>query len=98
MWDRIGSYFGGDPEVEIRLRRTIGRMYAVLSKHSEARAQLQLALQKELPLARADDPSLGMLYVDLAGVEYRNQQATEAERDAASAVVILEKATGRQNR
>ena len=98
MRDRIGSYFGSDPEVEIRLRRTIGRMYAVLSKHAEARAQLQLALQMELPLARPDDPSLGMLYVDLAGVEYRNQQATEAERDAASAVSILEKARGRQNR
>ena len=98
MRDRIDSYFGSDPEVEIRLRRTIGRMYAVLSKHAEARAQLQLALQKELPVARAGDPSLGMLYVDLAGVEYRNQQATEAERDAASAVRILEKARGRQNR
>ncbi len=98
MRDRIGSYFGNDSEVEIRLRRTIGRMYAVLSKHAEARTQLQLALQKELPLARADDPSLGMLYVDLAGVEYRNQQSGEAERDAASAVRILEKARGRQNR
>jgi len=98
MRDRIGSYFGSDPVVEIRLRRTIGRMYAVLSKHAEARAQLQIALQKELPVARANDPSLGMLYVDLAGVEYRNQQATEAERDAASAIAILEKATGRQNR
>jgi len=98
MRDRIGSYFGNDPEVEIRLRRTIGRMYAVLSKHAEARVQLQLALQKELPVARPDDPSLGMLYVDLAGVEYRNQQASEAERDAAAAVRILEKARGRQNR
>ncbi|MBV8895117.1 MAG: serine/threonine protein kinase, partial [Acidobacteriaceae bacterium] len=98
MRDRIGSYFGGDPEVEIRLRRTIGRMYAVLSKHAEARTQLQLAVQKQHTLARAEDPSLGMLYVDLAGVEYRNQQATEAERDAASAVRILEKASGRQNR
>jgi serine/threonine-protein kinase len=98
MRDRIGSYFGSDPEVEIRLRRTIGRMYAVLSKHTEARAQLQLALQKQLPIARADDLSLGMLYVDLAGVEYRNQQSTEAERDAASAVRILENARGRQYR
>jgi serine/threonine-protein kinase len=98
MRDRIASYFGSDPEVEIRLRRTIGRMYAVLSKHAEARAQLQLALQKQLPIAPADDPSLGMLYVDLAGVEYRSQQATEAERDAASAARILEKAPGRQNR
>jgi eukaryotic-like serine/threonine-protein kinase len=98
MRDRIGSYFGSDPEVEIRLRRTIGRMYAVLSKHAEARTQLQLALQKQLPVARADDPSLGKLYVDLAGAEYRNQQAAEAERDAASAVSILEKARGRQNR
>jgi serine/threonine-protein kinase len=98
MRDRIGSYFGSDPEVEIRLRRTIGRMYAVLSKHAEARAQLQLALQKQLPVARADDPSLGMLYVDLAGVEYRSQQASEAERDAASAARILENARGRQNR
>ena len=88
----------GDPEVEIRLRRTIGRMYGVLAKHGEARAQLQLALQKQLPLARPDDPSLGMLYVDLAGVEYRNQQATEAERDAQSAASILEKARGRENR
>ena len=98
MRDRISSYFSGDPEVEIRLRRTIGRMYAVLSKHAEARAQLQLALKKQLPLARADDASVGMLYVDLAGVEYRNQQAAEAERDAASAVRILEKARGRQYR
>jgi serine/threonine-protein kinase len=98
MRDRIGSYFASDPQVEIRLRRTIGRMYAVLSKHADARAQLQLALQKQLPLARTDDSSLGMLYVDLAGVEYRNQQATEAERDAASAVRILEKAQGRGNR
>ena len=98
MRDRIGSYFGGDPEVEIRLRRTIGRMYAVLSRHAEARTQLELALQKELPLARADDPSLGLLYVDLAGVEYRNQQETEAERDAGSAVRILEKARRRQDR
>jgi serine/threonine-protein kinase len=98
MRDRIGAYFGGDPEVEIRLRRTIGRMYAVLSKHTEARAQLQLALQKQLPVARAEDTSLGMLYVDLAGVEYRTQQATEAESDAASAIRILEKARGRQNR
>jgi tetratricopeptide (TPR) repeat protein len=73
-------------------------MYAVLSKHAEARTQLQLALQKQLPVARAEDPSLGKLYVDLAGVEYRNQQATEAERDAASAVSILEKARGRQNK
>lgn len=97
MRDRIGSYFGSDPEVEIRLRRTIGRMYAVLSKHAEARTQLQLALQKQLRAGRAEDPSLGKLYVDLAGVEYRNQQATEAERDAASAVSILEKARGRQN-
>jgi len=98
MRDRIGSYFGSDPEVEIRLRRTIGRMYAVLSRHAEARTQLQLALEKQLPVARADDSSLGMLYVDLAGVEYSNQQATEAERDAASAVRILEKARGRENR
>ena len=98
MRDRIGAYFGSDPEVEIRLRRTIGRMYAVLSKHAEARTQLRLALEKQLLTARADDTSLGMLYVDLAGVEYRNQQATEAERDAASAVRILEKARGRQNR
>lgn len=98
MRDRIGSYFGTDPQVEIRLRRTIGRMYAVLSKHAEARAQLQFALQKEIPISRPDDPSLGVLYVDLAGVEYRNQQATEAERDAASAVRILGKAPGRQNR
>ena len=98
MRDRIGSYFGSDPEVEIRLRRTIGRMYAVLSKHAEARAQLQLALQKQLLVARAEDSSLGVLYVDLAGVEYRNQRATEAERDAASAIRILEKARGRQNR
>jgi serine/threonine-protein kinase len=98
MRDRIGSFFGSDPEVEIRLRRTIGRMYAVLSKHAEARAQLQLALQKQLPVARADDPSMGVLYVDLAGVEYRNQQANEAERDAVFAVRILEKARGRQNR
>jgi len=98
MRDRIGSYFGSDPQVEIRLRRTIGRMYAVLSKHAEARTQLQLALEKQLLVARADDPSLGTLYVDLAGVEYRNQQATEAERDAASAVRILENARGRQNR
>ena len=80
------------------MRRTIGRMYAVLSRHAEARTQLQLALEKQLPVARADDSSLGMLYVDLAGVEYRNQQATEAERDAASAVRILEKARGRENR
>jgi eukaryotic-like serine/threonine-protein kinase len=98
MRDRIGSYLGNDSEVEIRLRRTIGRMYAVLSKHAEARAQLQLALQRQLRIARADDPSVGMLYVDLAGVEYRNQQSAEAERDAASAVRILEKARGRQNR
>ena len=98
MRDRISSYFSDDPEVEIRLRRTIGRMYAVLSKHAEARTQLQLALKKQQQLAKADDPSLGMLYVDLAGVEYRNQQATEAERDAESAVRILEKAPGRQNR
>ena len=54
--------------------------------------------QKQIQVARAEDPSLGMLYVDLAGVEYRNQQATEAERDAASAVRILEKVSGRQNR
>lgn len=98
MRDRIGDYFGSDPEVEIRLRRTIGRMYAVLSKHAEARTQLRLALEKRLSTARADDTSLGTLYVDLAGVEYRNQQATEAERDAESAVRILEKARGRQNR
>ncbi len=96
MRDRIGSYFGGDPEVEIRLRHTIGRMYGVLSRPAEARAQLELALQKELPLARADDPFVGLLYVDLAGVEYRSQQQTEAERDAASAVHILEKARRRQ--
>ena len=98
MRDRIGAYFGSDPEVEIRLRRTIGRMYAVLAQHAEARTQLRLALEKQLLTARADDTSLGMLYVDLAGVEYRSQQATEAERDAASAVRILEKARGRQNR
>jgi eukaryotic-like serine/threonine-protein kinase len=98
MRDRIGSYFASDPEVEIRLRRTIGRMYAVLSKHAEARTQLQLALEKQLSVARADDPSLGVLYVDLAGVEYRNQQASEAERDAAFAVRILEKAPGRTNK
>lgn len=98
MRDRIGSYFGGDPEVEIRLRRTIGQMYAVLSKHAEARTQLRLALEKQLPIARADDPSLGTLYADLAGVEYRSQQATEAERDASSAIRILEKARGRANR
>ncbi len=98
MRDHIGSYFGDDPQVEIRLRRTIGRMYAVLSRHAEARTQLGLALQKELPLARADDPSLGLLYVDLAGVEYRSQQETEAERDAGSAVRILEKSRRRQDR
>ncbi len=98
MRDHIGSYFGDDPEVEIRLRRTIGRMYAVLSRHADARTQLQLALQKELPLARADDPSLGLLYVDLAGVEYRSQQEAEAERDAGSAVRILEKSHSRQDR
>jgi len=98
MRGRIGSYFGSDPEVEIRLRRTIGRMYSVLSKHADARVQLQLALEKQLPIARADDPSVGLLYVDLAGVEYRNQQAAEAERDAAWAVRILEKARGRPNR
>ena len=98
MRDRIGSYFGGDPEVEIRLRRTIGRMYGVLAKHGEARVQLQLALQEQLPLARPDDPSLGILYGELAGVEYRSQQATEAERDAESAIRILEKARGRENR
>lgn len=98
MRDRIGDYFGSDPEVEIRLRRTIGRTYAVLSKHAEARTELQLALEKQLLTARPDDPSLGMLYVDLAGVEYRTQQASEAERDAASAVRILEKARGRRNR
>ena len=98
MRDRIGSYFSGDPEVEIRLRRTIGRMYGVLAKHDEARTQLQLALQKQLPIARPDDPSLGILYVDLAGVEYRNQEETEAERDAGMAVRILEKAHGREER
>ncbi len=98
MRDHIGSYFGDDPQVEIRLRRTIGRMYAVLSRHAEARTQLELALQKELPLARPDDPSLGLLYVDLAGVEYRSQQETEAERDAGSAVRILEKARRPQDR
>lgn len=98
MRGRIASYFAGDPEVEIGLRRTIGRMSAELSKPAEARAQLQLALPKQLPVAPADDPSLGMLYVDLAGAEYRSQQATEAERDAASAVRILEKARGRENR
>jgi tetratricopeptide (TPR) repeat protein len=98
MRDHIGSYFGDDPQVEIRLRRTIGRMYAVLSRHAEARTQLGLAVQKQLPLVRADDPSLGLLYVDLAGVEYRSQQETEAERDAGSAVRILEKARRRQDR
>jgi eukaryotic-like serine/threonine-protein kinase len=98
MRDRIDSYFGGDSEVEIRLRRTIGQMYAVLSKHAEARTQLRLALEKQLLVARADDPSLGTLYADLAGVEYRSQQATEAERDALSAIRILERARGRANR
>ena len=98
MRDRIGPYFGGDPEVEIRLRHTIGRMYTVLSKPADARAQLQLALQKQLSVSRGNDPSLGLLYVDLAGLEYRNQQETEAERDAASAVRILENAEGRKNR
>jgi serine/threonine-protein kinase len=98
MRDRIGSYFGNDPEVEARMRHTIGRMYSVLSKQAEARAQLQLALQKQLSLGRADDPFLGQLYADLAGMEYRNQQAAESERDAISAVRILEKASGRENR
>jgi tetratricopeptide (TPR) repeat protein len=98
MRDRIGTYFSGDPEIEIRLRRTIGRMYGALAKHGEARTQLQLALQKQLSIARPDDPSLGILYTDLAGVEYRNQEETEAEQDAGIAVRILEKAPGRQNR
>jgi tetratricopeptide (TPR) repeat protein len=98
MRDRIGTYFSGDPEIEIRLRRTIGRMYGALAKHGEARTQLQRALQKQLSIARPDDPSLGILYTDLAGVEYRNQEETEAEQDAGIAVRILEKAPGRQNR
>ena len=55
MRDRIGSYFGNDPEVEIRLHRTIGRMYAVLSKHAEARAQLQLAPDRLRGPHRLDD-------------------------------------------
>lgn len=98
MRDRIGSYFSGDPEIEIRLRRTIGRMYGVLAKHGDARIQLQLALQKQLLISRPNDPSLGILYADLAGVEYRNQEEMEAERDAGMAARILEKAPGRENR
>ncbi len=99
MRDHIGSYFGEDPRSGDPLAPH-HRAYVcrALETRRRSHSTADLRSKSNFQLVGADDPSLGLLYVDLAGVEYRSQQETEAERDAGSAVRILEKAGRRQDR
>ena len=91
MAGRIGKEFAGDAEVEIRLRRTIGRMYGTLGQSAKAREQHRLGLTRQLALTGPDHPDAGVFYKDLALAEYLGQQSREAVVDARKAIPILEK-------
>jgi len=89
MRGRIGEQFGDDPAVETKLRRTLGVAYASVGKRVEAREQLDLALRKQLLVAPADHPDAGLLYRDLAEVQFLSLEMPLAEKHAGLAVGIL---------
>ena len=89
MRGRIGEQLGDDPAVETKLRRTLGVAYGSIGKRAEAREQLELALRKQLLVAPASHPDAGLLYRDLAEVEYLSFENVLAEKHAGAAVGIM---------
>ncbi len=98
MRSRIGPQFGDDPEVEIRLRRTIGRTFAVVGKHAESREELEIALRRQLQLTGPDHPDTAQIYRELSAEDYQSLHTVEGLEHASAAVKIFEKTARPEDR
>ncbi len=98
MRSRIGPQFGDDPEVEIRLRRTIGRTFAVVGKHAESRDELEIALRRQLQMAGPDHPDTAQIYRELSAEDYQSLHTVEGLEHARAAVNIFEKTARSEDR
>lgn len=85
---RIGPELANQPDVEIELRRTVGRMYSAIGQHAQARQHLgrALTLQKARP---RDDLAMTKLQVALAVEAIYTQDMTEGVMQAQAAVDAL---------
>jgi serine/threonine-protein kinase len=95
---RMGRELAGEPDVEVELRRAVGRMYAALSQHAEAREQLNLALQKQLAINGRDHPETAKIYVGLAAEDHFTLHHKELIADAREAVGILDREGNKADR
>lgn len=86
---RLGSELAGQPDVEIELRRTIGRMYSTIGQHDHARLHLDraLVLQRSQP---PDALTLAKLQVAVAQENVYGAKLTEAIDLARAAIALLE--------
>lgn len=63
----LGDSFTGQPEVQVILRRTLGRSFGAVSLYSEARREIESALKMARKVHGHEDSRVVELLVDLAG-------------------------------
>jgi serine/threonine-protein kinase len=86
---RIGRDLAGQPDVEVELRGSVGRMYSALGQHAQAREQLDLALRRQLQTAGRDHPQTAKLYVVLCAEDHFTLHHAEMIGHAREALAIL---------
>ena len=77
--DRIGGRFGAQPEVEASIRGTIGQTYRGLGLHTEARKQVELALEIDRRVLGQGDPKTLSDIARLARIAVDEGKYPEAE-------------------
>jgi serine/threonine-protein kinase len=86
---RLGKELGSEPDVEIDLHRSIGRMYTAVGDHESARAELSAALQKQLALKDARPEDTAKIYVARAAENYYTANFAQTLADARAALGAL---------
>lgn len=94
---KIDGKFATQPEVEIALRNTIGRAYLDLGLYSQARQQLDRALDLGNRTLGTDDPTVLGTQFSLAAVAYYQGRNADAESIDRQVLEARRRALGQNN-
>ena len=98
LGSRLGTELANEPDVEIELRRTIGRMYTAVGDHESARTELNAALEKQLAQKDARPVDTARIYNARALENYQTARVREGLNDGKAALALLNRMPRSQDR
>jgi serine/threonine protein kinase len=96
--ERVGRDLTNQPQVEIELRGTMGRVYNALSEYGEAEKMLSAAIRRCRTLSPGNEAQLAALLDDLGMVLWREGKEAGATNSITEAVALSRSSTDEQGR